>query len=1184
MTVSMRVMSAGDGYKYLLKTVASADGDRPLSTPLTRYFFEEGTPPGRWLGKGVASLGKGELVVGDQVSEAQLQLLMGMGHDPITNAPLGRAFPAYKDASKRIEARIAKLDATLTPGAKGEAVALIVAEENARAGRRAVAGFDFTFSIPKSASVLWAVADVGVQAMIGAAHHRAVAEVVAFMEREVAATRTGATAGDGAVAQVKVEGLIATAFDHFDSRAGDPHLHTHVVISNKAKTTLDGKWRSLDGRPMHAVVVALSELHEAVFADHMTRIFGVEWEARDMGRDRNPAWAITAVPETLVVEFSSRARHIDAEKNRLIDEYVAAHGRQPSNATILKLRAQATLSTRPDKQVRSLADLTEEWRTRATLVLGRDATRWAMDATGNDRPLLLRADDIPLDVIRDIGRTVVETVGEKRSTWRRWNLMAEATRQTMGWRFATMTDRESVIAMVTDAAQLASLRLTPPEFSLSPVVFRRDDGTSVFRPVNSAIFTSEGQLLSEDRLLERSRDLTGPTVSLATVEKITRKPDADGLVLGEDQADALTRIAVSGRVLDVLIGPAGAGKTTAMNALRRAWEAEHGSVVGLAPSAVAAQVLADDLGIETENTAMWWQNHLTKGLNFQAGQLVIVDEASLAGTLSLDRITDLAQSAGAKVLLVGDYAQLQSVDAGGAFSMLAHDRNDTVELIDIHRFRNQWEKLASLDLRHGHTSVIDTYLAHGRIQDGDTETMTDAAYTAWRADRDAGRITVLIAETREQVTELNQRARADLLIDGTLTQDREVALRDGTHAGVGDTVITRRNDRMIAASNGSDWVRNGDIWTIADVRGDGSLTIRRPGRSYGGAIVLPAAYVAEHVDLGYAVTAHRAQGVTTDTAHVLVEPTASRENFYVSMTRGRAANHAYVILDRADDHQQPHPGDDPNASSRSVLTGVLQHVGAELSAHETITAEQEQWGSIAQLAAEYETIAAAAQHDRWASLVRASGLTAEQSQAAVESEAFGPLTAELRRAEANHHDIETLLPRLVAARGFGDADDIAAVIHYRVARAAARPAGSGRARKAPRLIAGLIPYASGVLDPEMRAALDERVALIEARTDAVLEGALTDKAPWTKALGTPPPDARRAAAWRNAARVVAAYRDRYRITDDAPLGALPASEAQKVDALRARTALDRMSQAKNVHAQTRAPQRGGSVRDDLRGL
>ena len=414
--------------------------------------MEDGTPPGRWLGTGVAALGKGESQVGDRVSEHQLQLLMGRGCDPITGDKLGLGFPAYKRPDERIEARIAALDQTLTPGAKGEVVAQIVAEETARSTRRAVAGFDFTFSIPKSASVLWAVADAGVQALIAEAHHRAVAEVVAFMEREVAATRTGATAGDGAVAQVDVTGLIATAFDHFDSRAGDPHLHTHVVISNKAKTVLDGKWRSLDGRPMHAAVVALSELHEAVFADHMTRTFGVSWEAREMGRDHNPAWAIAGVPEELIAEFSTRARHIDAETDRLIAEYVAVHGRRPSPAAIMKLRAQATLATRPEKQVRSLSDLTAEWRTRATKTLGRDPTTWAREITDNDKPLLLRADDVPLDVIGEIGRSVVEVVGEKRSTWRRWNLMAEASRQTMGWRFAIMQDREAIVAMVTDAA------------------------------------------------------------------------------------------------------------------------------------------------------------------------------------------------------------------------------------------------------------------------------------------------------------------------------------------------------------------------------------------------------------------------------------------------------------------------------------------------------------------------------------------------------------------------------------------------------------------------------------------------------------------------------------------------------------------------------------------------------------
>jgi conjugative relaxase-like TrwC/TraI family protein len=1163
MTVSMRVMSAGDGYKYLLRTVVAADGDRRLSTPLTRYYMEAGTPPGRWLGDGVAWLGRGELAVGDVVSEAQLQLLMGMGRDPITGEPLGLAFPVYKTPAERIEARIADLDPALSPGRKGEVVAQIVAEETARGTRRAVAGFDFTFSIPKSASVLWAVADAGVQALIGEAHHRAVAEVVAFMEREVAATRTGATARDGAVAQVDVTGLIATAFDHFDSRAGDPHLHTHVVISNKVKTVLDGKWRSLDGRPMHAAVVALSELHEAVFADHMTRIFGVTWEARDMGRDRNPAWAITGVPEELVAEFSTRARHIDTETDRLIAAYVTTHGRRPSPATIMKLRAQATLATRPDKQVRSLADLTAEWRARATRVLGSDATTWARDVTDNETPLLLRADDVPLDVIGELGQKVVEVVGEKRSTWRRWNLMAEASRQTMCWRFATMRDREAVVGMVADAAEQVSLRLTPPDLASSPLSFRRGDGTSVFRPKHSTIFSSEMQLQAEDRLLERARTLTGPTVPLAMIEKITSRPDHEGRMLGADQADALTRIAVSGRVLDVLVGPAGSGKTTAMNALRRAWEHEHGpgSVVGLAPSAVAAQVLADDLGIACENTAKWWRNHLVHGTTFTAGQLVIVDEASLAGTLSLDRITHLAQTAGAKVLLVGDYAQLQSVDAGGAFAMLVKDRGDAPELVDVHRFRHAWEKTASLGLRHGRTAIIDTYLSHGRIQDGDDDAMTDAAYTAWRADRKNGLVTVLIAETRDQVTVLNQRARADLILDGTLAPSREVELHDGSTAGVGDTIVTRHNDRWLRTTSGRDWVRNGDIWTITGVRDDGTLTIRKPERRFGSTVVLPAAYVTDHVDLGYAVTAHRAQGITTDTAHVLVKPTSTRENFYVSMTRGRQANHAYVILDRPDEHAEPHPGDNPNASARSVLYGVLQHTGAELSAHETIVAEQERWGSIAQLAAEYETLAAAAQHDRWATLIQASGLTVDQADNVIESDAFGALTAELRRAEANRHDIETLLPRLVAARGFSDADDIAAVLHYRVERTTGRPATSGRTRKPLRLIAGLIPHAGGPMATDMREALDERRSLIEARADAVLDTALNDDAPWTRALGTPPTDQRRNTAWRRAARTVAAYRDRYLIADDTPLGVPPTSTAQKIDEARARVALD---QARNL--------------------
>ena len=143
--------------------------------------------------------------------------------------------------------------------------------------------------------------------------------------------------------------------------------------------------------------------------------------------------------------------------------------------------------------------------------------------------------------------------------------------------------------------------------------------------------------------------------------------------------------------------------------------------------------------------------------------------------------------------------------------------------------------------------------------------------------------------------------------------------------------------------------------------------------------MLPAAYVAEHVDLGYAVTAHRAQGMTVDTAHVVVTGSTTRENLYVAMTRGRDVQHRLRRPRPARRHPTPHPDAD-DVTAKTVLFGVLQHSGAELSAHQTIEAEQEHWSSIAQLAAEYETIAAAAQRDRWVDLLAAAGSPTSRSR------------------------------------------------------------------------------------------------------------------------------------------------------------------------------------------------------------
>lgn len=272
MVVSLRKMSAGHGYKYLLKTVVVGDGERDLSTPLTRYYAETGTPPGRWMGSGVADLGLKE---GSEVTQAKLELLIGHGRHPVTGEQLGRAYPVYGTTRQK-----------------------------------AVAGFDFSFSIPKSASVLWGIADAGTQAIIANAHHDAIRDVFDFMERELAATRMGVGTPDGAVAQVETTGFIATAYDHWDSRAGDPHLHTHVVISNKTLTSIDRKWRSLDSRAMHAWAVAVSELHQAVFADHMTRALGVDWEPRSRPRPQPRVGhrGCSTVPLEAVLKQSIRRR------------------------------------------------------------------------------------------------------------------------------------------------------------------------------------------------------------------------------------------------------------------------------------------------------------------------------------------------------------------------------------------------------------------------------------------------------------------------------------------------------------------------------------------------------------------------------------------------------------------------------------------------------------------------------------------------------------------------------------------------------------------------------------------------------------------------------------------------------------------------------------------------------------
>lgn len=328
------------------------------------------------------------------------------------------------------------------------------------------------------------------------------------------------------------------------------------------------------------------------------------------------------------------------------------------------------------------------------------------------------------------------------------------------------------------------------------------------------------------------------------------------------------------------------------------WEGHIGrdSVIGLAPSAAAAEVLRVSLGIRTENTAKWEHEYLAGRWDLQRGQLVIIDEASMAGTLLLDRLVAQAAQVKAKALLVGDWARLSAIKHGGGFGLVAREVDDAPELNDVRRFRFDWEKTATLALRHGDASVLAEYAAHHRLHDtANPDASLSAVYRAWYDDRAGGHSSVMIAADAATVALLGRRAWEDRAEFG-LVEAAGVLLHDGNTAGLGDEIVTRENNRRLTVGR-DNWVKNGDRWQVVRAFDDGSLAVRRSDRDggLGGSVLLPASYVEVNVELGYATTVHRAQGMTVDTAHALIDPTtATRELLYVAMTRGATANHVYV--------------------------------------------------------------------------------------------------------------------------------------------------------------------------------------------------------------------------------------------------------------------------------------------------
>ncbi|TFH68150.1 MobF family relaxase [Cellulomonas sp. HD19AZ1] len=1085
--MTVHVLHAGDGYTYLTRQVASHDVTRQRGESLTDYYVHDGNPPGRWVGEGLSQLG-----VTGEVTEAQMKALFGEGRHPnadvmerdlvhsgasvedaLRATQLGRRFPRFRQPEDDgFEARLEHEHEAFAvehgrpaePGAERDRLRRAAAGQTlAAAGkaftpadiarylatargqrRQPVAGYDLVFTPVKSVSVLWGLGDERIQREVAEAHQAAWQGALAWLETEAAVTRVGAAG----VAQVDTHGLVATAFDHIDSRAGDPNLHTHVAVSNKV-LGLDGKWRSLDGRVLHALGVAASERYNTLVETEVSRRLGVEFVEQAGPREKRPVREIAGIPVELREEFSARRASIEQAYQDLVTAYRSEHGHEPSKATQYKMAQQATLTTRQAKEEGvALSTRREQWRARAERVLGSPRAVDRVLRSATHRRELRSEHDAPA-TFDELHEQVMTQLAQARAVWTIGHIEAEAQRVARTQVGLVDAERiEPLAEQLVTSAVAASLALTPPDLNPAPAALQRVSGESVYRQHATERFTTLSVLDAEDRLVAGARTLGGFVVGADVVAAaVERAAEEKGRRLNDAQVELARRFACGGHVVEAGIGPAGAGKTSAMGVFAAAVREAGGQVLGLAPSAAAAAVLGDELGVRADTIQKLLHAHqmseragdeVPEALHLDERTILLVDEAGMASTPDLDALLQLARANGASVRLLGDPAQLQAVGAGGVLRLIDEQVGAT-HLAAVHRFTTEGEAAASLSLRDGDVAAIDFYIEHQRTFGGTREAMLEEIYASWLADHRADRTSLMIAASRDDVLALSTRARLDRVAAGEV-EHGGVTLHDDSTAGVGDLVVTRQNDRRLRVERGTDFVKNGDVWTVVERGDDGALRLRH--RDHHGFVTLPADYVDDHVELAYATTIHRAQGMTVDTAHYLAAATASREQLYTGITRGRQSNRVYVAVDELVDpdlHQQPTGAQ----AVRDCLVSVLSRTDTTPSATSTLNDQHEQAISLATLAPQYEDVwervVSAAAETRLVDVVRAA--VPDLADAVLADAAWPALRALLLRHERAGTDLVPHLREAAQQRELQSATSAAQVLHWRLGEPGGDPNG-----------------------------------------------------------------------------------------------------------------------------------------------
>lgn len=905
-----------DGAEYYVGEIATSAED---------YYLGHGEAPGRWVGSLAADLGLEGQVDPDHFRRllegchpfTGEQLVAGHRADPVepyvSDGRDGWLTTAQASAQLRCSERYVRR--LLRNGAlAGEKV---VSESTGHRGWRvrrnelnryaaehrkpkSRPGFDVTLRPPKSVSVLWALGDERQRALIRDAHREAVDEVVRYLEGQAILARSK---GDA----VLTAGLVAAAFDHRTSRAGDPLLHTHVVVANLTFTALD-TWRALDGRPVYDHALSGGHLYQAHLRHLLSTRLGARWGPVHNG------WAeITGVPAEVITEFSQRRDEI--EEMLAESGYNSARARQ---AATLASRATKAYGVSPDTLVR-------QWRERAIEAGFDDAAVQA--CFGHEAPAALTTEQLEKLLDRLGG---AHGVTEQLSTFTR--------RDVIKWlaNHAAVTMNAPDIERSADRF-LGSSRIVP----LIPQAGRRRrqhaigrDGATI-RTSGLALFSTPELLAIEQRVLAVAADgagYLGPTATDHCVDAVlAARPE-----LSSEQQAMVRGVCTSTAIVQPIVGRPGSGKTYAAEACAATLRGGGVPVLGCAVSATAAAELERATGV-TSTTITGLLHQLDDPVygRLPDRAVLLVDEASMVGTRDLARLLDHVIRARGAMKLIGDPDQHTAVDTGGVFRYLATHTPDVVTLVENNRQVDAEERLAIADYREGRVAeALARYDDAGKVVHcASAGECYDAMVADWYAARLHGEHDPMIAGPNSTRRALNSRARALLKAEGVLTGSSVTVA--GREFMVGDEVVARRNDRALHAPGRRVFVKNGSVGTVTAVDVERRQLMVAFDRE--GEVRLPVTYLDDgHLEHAYARTTYLAQGATHQVGRYHPTDVSRFEEGYVALTRARHQTRIYVVQGEIDvaDEEVGHHAVEPERPNLETVADAMSTRGAKATAYE----------------------------------------------------------------------------------------------------------------------------------------------------------------------------------------------------------------------------------------------------------